>query len=143
MKQSTKRHQSYVIPIVIVVLIGVFAALGSMWGNFATNNPPEFIKPLLPYSWYIFGVIVLLGIVVTIWQYLYQTNTNTPAPVTSSNKQSTSPPPSTTTNQTRSTSPYASCFICYSHYDQAFADKLYGDLQAKGVKCWYAPENLR
>lgn len=39
--------------------------------------------------------------------------------------------------------PYYSCFISYSHADEAFAERLYADLQDKGVPCWYAPEDLR
>ncbi len=38
---------------------------------------------------------------------------------------------------------YYSCFISYSHRDQAFAERLYIDLQSQGVRCWYAPEDLR
>ncbi len=34
---------------------------------------------------------------------------------------------------------YSSCFISYSTKDQEFADRLYADLQNKGVRCWFAP----
>lgn len=37
---------------------------------------------------------------------------------------------------------YWSCFISYSSRDQAFADRLYVDLQARGVRCWFAPKDL-
>lgn len=37
---------------------------------------------------------------------------------------------------------YYSCFISYSSKDQEFAERLYADLQNKGVRCWYAPEDL-
>jgi hypothetical protein len=36
---------------------------------------------------------------------------------------------------------FYTCFISYAHLDQAFADRLYADLQAKGVRCWYYPES--
>ncbi len=36
----------------------------------------------------------------------------------------------------------ACCFISYSTKDQAFADRLYADLQAKGVRCWFAPHDI-
>ena len=42
-----------------------------------------------------------------------------------------------------STFEYYSCFISYSSKDQEFAERLYADLQAKGVRCWYAPEDLK
>ena len=37
---------------------------------------------------------------------------------------------------------YYSCFISYSTCDQAFAERLYNDLQGKGVRCWFAPEDI-
>jgi hypothetical protein len=36
-----------------------------------------------------------------------------------------------------------SCFISYSTQDQAFAERLYADLQNKGVRCWFAPHDLQ
>ena len=38
---------------------------------------------------------------------------------------------------------YYSCFISYSTKDQEFAERLHADLQAKGVRCWFAPEDLK
>ncbi len=38
---------------------------------------------------------------------------------------------------------FYSCFISYSTQDQAFTERLYADLQAKGVRCWYAPHNIQ
>ena len=37
---------------------------------------------------------------------------------------------------------YYSCFISYSSKDEAFAERLYADLQSKGVRCWFAPEDM-
>ena len=37
---------------------------------------------------------------------------------------------------------FYSCFISYSHKDEEFAKRLHADLQDKGVRCWYAPEDL-
>ena len=37
---------------------------------------------------------------------------------------------------------FYSCFISYSTKDQEFADRLYADLQAKGVRCWFAPHDI-
>ncbi|HET9184294.1 MAG TPA: toll/interleukin-1 receptor domain-containing protein [Candidatus Angelobacter sp.] len=36
---------------------------------------------------------------------------------------------------------YYSCFISYSSMDQQFAERLYADLQARGVRCWFAPQH--
>ena len=38
---------------------------------------------------------------------------------------------------------FYSCFISYSSKDQGFAERLYADLQSKGVRCWYAPEDMK
>jgi uncharacterized protein YjbI with pentapeptide repeats len=38
---------------------------------------------------------------------------------------------------------YYSCFISYSSKDNAFAKRLYNDLQSHNVRCWYAPEDLK
>jgi uncharacterized protein YjbI with pentapeptide repeats len=38
---------------------------------------------------------------------------------------------------------FYSCFISYSTKDQEFADRFYADLQAKGVRCWFAPHDIR
>ncbi len=38
---------------------------------------------------------------------------------------------------------YYSCFISYSSKDEDFAKRLYADLQSNGVRCWFAPEDLK
>lgn len=38
---------------------------------------------------------------------------------------------------------YYTCFISYSSKDQAFVERLYADLQNKGVRCWFAPEDMK
>ena len=38
---------------------------------------------------------------------------------------------------------FYSCFISYSSKDEQFAQRLHADLQAEGVRCWFAPEDLR
>ena len=38
---------------------------------------------------------------------------------------------------------YYSCFISYSSKDQAYAERLHADLQDKGVRCWFAPEEMK
>jgi hypothetical protein len=36
-----------------------------------------------------------------------------------------------------------SCFISYSAKDDEFAKRIYADLQNSGVRCWFAPHDLR
>jgi hypothetical protein len=38
---------------------------------------------------------------------------------------------------------YTTCFISYSDRDLNFAKQLYADLQSEGVRCWFAPEDLK
>jgi len=38
---------------------------------------------------------------------------------------------------------YYSCFISYSNKDQDFAQRLHDDLQNNGVRCWFAPEDMK
>jgi TIR domain/Pentapeptide repeats (8 copies) len=38
---------------------------------------------------------------------------------------------------------YHSCFISYSSKDEAFAKRLHADLQNNGVRCWFAPEDMK
>jgi uncharacterized protein YjbI with pentapeptide repeats len=38
---------------------------------------------------------------------------------------------------------FYSCFISYSTKDSDFAERLFADLQAKGVRCWFAPHYVR
>ena len=38
---------------------------------------------------------------------------------------------------------FYSCFISYSSQDDEFARRLHADLQDNGVRCWFAPEDLK
>lgn len=38
---------------------------------------------------------------------------------------------------------YSSCFISYSSKDDGFAQRLHDDLQQNGVRCWFAPYDIR
>jgi hypothetical protein len=38
---------------------------------------------------------------------------------------------------------FYSCFISYSTSDPQFAERLHADLQANGVRCWFAPHNMK
>jgi uncharacterized protein YjbI with pentapeptide repeats len=37
---------------------------------------------------------------------------------------------------------FYTCFISYSATDQEFAERLHTDLQAQGVRCWFAPHDM-
>ena len=38
---------------------------------------------------------------------------------------------------------YYSCFISYSSKDEEFARRVHNDLQAAGVRCWFAPRDIQ
>lgn len=38
---------------------------------------------------------------------------------------------------------FYSCFISYSNRDQEFAQRLHADLQNRGVRCWFAPQDMK
>jgi hypothetical protein len=38
---------------------------------------------------------------------------------------------------------FYSCFISHSTKDQKFAERLYNELQGKGVRCWFAPHDMQ
>jgi hypothetical protein len=38
---------------------------------------------------------------------------------------------------------YYSCFISYSNKDKSLAERLHADLQSKGLRVWFAPEDLK
>ena len=38
---------------------------------------------------------------------------------------------------------YYSCFLSYASKDHAFAERLYADLQNSGVRCWFAPKEMK
>lgn len=38
---------------------------------------------------------------------------------------------------------YYTCFISYSNMDESFAKRLLADLQSQGIRCWFAPQDLR
>ena len=38
---------------------------------------------------------------------------------------------------------YHSCFISYSSKDELFAKRLRADLQDRGVRCWFAPHDMK
>ncbi|HEU5380019.1 MAG TPA: toll/interleukin-1 receptor domain-containing protein [Ktedonobacteraceae bacterium] len=38
---------------------------------------------------------------------------------------------------------YHSCFISYAHQDNDLAHRLHSDLQAHGVRCWFAPHDMK
>lgn len=38
---------------------------------------------------------------------------------------------------------YHSCFLSYASMDEMLARRLHADLQAEGVRCWFAPEDMK
>lgn len=131
------------VAILLTVLAGVFAALAGILGNLATSTVPSVITPYLRFAWPALGVVVLLGIAVSVWQVRRDALASSSTPPTRQNSTAPSPALASTTQQQNAPSNYHSCVLSYATEDQAFAEKLYADLQSKGVSCWFAPHDLK
>jgi TIR domain len=130
------------VTILLTILAGIFAALAGILGNLATSTIPPVITPYLRFAWPALGVVVLLGIAVSVWQV----RQDALASSSSSPARKKIPPPSpvpASAQQQHTSSDYHSCVLSYATEDQAFAEKLYADLQSKGVSCWFAPHDLK
>jgi hypothetical protein len=138
----TRPSPRFSITILLTVLAGIFAALAGILGNLATSTIPAVITPYVRFAWPALGVVVFLGIGVSVWQVRREALSSSPS--SPARQKSTLPLPSpTTAQQQHSSSDYQSCVLSYATEDQAFAEKFYTDLQSKGVSCWFAPHDLK
>lgn len=154
------------ITILLTILAGLFAALAGILGNIAASSIPSAMVPYLRFAWPALGIVVLLGISISVWQVRREVVVPTPSPIaqqagtspasvpqTSASSGSTSipaqpanvpPAPAPTPIQQQSLSvDYHTCVLSYATEDQAFAEKLHTDLQSKGISCWFAPHELK
>jgi len=130
------------VTVLLTVLAGVLAALTGILGNLATSTIPTVIAPYLRFAWPALGGVVLLGIGVSVWQVRREATVSSPPPPARQKVAVPSPVPTTVQPQNPS-SDYHSCVLSYATEDQVFAEKLYADLQSKGVDCWFAPHDLK
>ncbi len=129
------------VTILLTILAGLLAALAGILGNLAASAIPPALIPYLRFAWPAFALVVLLGIGVSVWQVRRDVLASSPRPPRQ--KSSSASPISTPSQQQHSSSDYHTCVLSYATEDQAFAEKLYADLQSKGVSCWYAPHDLK
>lgn len=156
------------ITILLTILASLFAALAGILGNIAASSIPPAMVPYLRFAWPTLGIVVLLGIGISVWQVRREVAVPTPLPTV---KQSSSSPASVPTPQTsallgNTSAPaqptniplapaptpiqqqslsveYHTCVLSYATEDQAFVEKLHADLQSKGISCWFAPHDLK
>lgn len=165
MKQQVKKVwppavQRFAIPmpIILACIAGLLGALVVIVGDLASASIPAILKPYLPYAWPILGVLLLLGIGVAIWDAWYshrqsarqaaasQPASSSSTPVAQPASTPASTPIATTTVlpvPAAGSSLYHTCVLSYATEDELFVQKLYADLQSKGISCWYAPHDLR
>lgn len=145
------------VAILLIVLVGLLAALAGLLENLATVAIPAALVPYLRFAWPALGAVVLLGIGVAVWQVYRDHRANSSsvarqtgaasASVTLSqaNTSSVSSPslaPASTPPAPAAGS-YHTCVLSYATEDRAFAEKLYADLQSAGVSCWFAEQDLK
>jgi len=138
---SRRRSPRVSVTIALTILAGVLAALASILGNIATSSIPPFALPYLRYTWPAFGIVVLLGIGVAVWQVRREALASSSPPA--AHKGISSPAPTPQPAQQHAPGTYHTCALSYATEDQEFAEKLHTDLQQEGVSCWFAPHDLR
>jgi len=126
----------------LTILAGLLAALAGILGNLAVSALPSAFIPYLRFAWPALGVVVLLGIGVSVWQVRREAATSSSSPPARQKISLPSPTP-IPAQQKHSLSDYHTCVLSYATENQAFAEKLHADLQSKGVSCWYAPHDLK
>lgn len=130
------------VTILLTILAGIFAALAGILGNLATSTIPPVLTPYLRFAWPALGIVVLLGIAVSIWQVRRDAMASSSSP--SARQKAIAPLPGPMpAQQQNAPSDYHTCVLSYATEDQAFAEKLHADLQSKGVSCWFAPHDLK
>jgi hypothetical protein len=130
------------VTILLTILAGLFAALAGILGNLATSTIPPAIIPYLRFAWPALGVVVLLGIGISVWQVRREAVASSPSSPARQKITSPSVAP-TSAQQPHTPSGYHTCVLSYATEDQAFAEKLHADLQSKGISCWFAPHDLK
>jgi TIR domain len=130
------------VTILLAILAGLLAAMAGIFGNLAASTIPPAIVPYLRFAWPAFGIVVLLGIGVSVWQARREVVASSPS---HSVRQKSASPSSAPTAAQRQNAPsdYHTCVLSYAAEDQSFAEKLHADLQSKGVSCWFAPHDLK
>lgn len=130
------------VTILLTVLAAIFAALAGVLGNLAVSTIPPVITPYLRFAWPALGVVVLLGIGVSVWQVRREALASSPSLPARQKGTVPLPVPIPAPPQNPS-SDYHTCVLSYATEDQTFAEKLHADLQNKSVSCWFAPHDLK
>jgi hypothetical protein len=142
MPTPTRPSSRLSVTILLTVLASVITALAGILGNLATSTIPPLIAPYLRFAWPALGIVVLLGIGISVWQVRRDALASSPPPP--ARQKITLPSLAPVSMQQQNTpSEYHSCVLSYATEDQNFAEKLHADLQSKGVSCWFAPHDLK
>jgi hypothetical protein len=142
------------VTILITIVLGLLTALAGILGNIAASTTPQ-ATPYLRLAWPALGVVVLLGIGVSVWQVRREAKaaalpeqSQQQVPLPTAPAAEVQPVSSPATSPTSSASQlasgtYHSCVLSYATADQPFAEQLHANLQQAGVSCWFAPHDLK
>lgn len=128
------------VTIILTIVAGILAALAGILGNIAVSTIPQ-ATPYLRLAWPALGVVVLLGIGVSVRQVRRESKTTA---VHAVQTQTTPPVTTPVSSPSQATSGiHHSGVLSYATADQPFAEKLHADLQQVGVSCWFASHDLK
>src|SRR5260370_29302225 len=121
------------VTILLTILAGLLAAMAGILGNLAASTIPPAIIPYVRFAWPALGVVVLLGIGVSVWQVRRDAAPSSPS---SSARQKIAAPALAPTQKQNASSNYRTCVLSYATEDQAFAEKLHRSEERRvGKEC--------
>src|SRR6266700_843070 len=136
-----KRNRQ-ILTLMLTILAALLSALGGILGNLATSTPlPAVLVPYLRFAWPAFGIVVVLGVLIIVWQTRQQDSSN--RSTHSSGGHSMQPTPLSPQQQGQPAGPLFTCFISYSSQDHTFAEQVHADLERCGFRCWFAPHDMK
>src|SRR5439155_26084804 len=84
-----RQKQSSKIAIILSIIIELLLAFGAILGNFASDALKVFVRPYLPYSFFIFVTMTLVGIGLTFWKHRLEAKSESSIPIVNNDGEAT------------------------------------------------------